>query len=894
MDDLSGLNWTPTSGSEAKKPPPMGSMSASAFSEFRPTPPVSGRSTPLTAGPSARSKPPSKAATPANDSFANLVAFNAAATSNKTLSLLEQQKQLAEQKARLEAERKANLDTQYGGNNSQFWDNFEKPRTSTPPAGRDTLSKQNLPLTDEDELLAAFDASAPVDASTNFPVPTYNRSSNNNTPSLQLGSNGVQSTNRDLRITDDDDDPFGLRDLKSKSATQNTTSQSDDDDILGSLGKPVSQFKRKPEAEFLSAKEPSRSPSPSFSATDKYIAELVDMGFPVDKAREALAATESGTDVQAAVGLLLNQAHEEAKQKAKSTNRAAREDSHADRNRDRSSDRRPPERGDNVVPSWMQNEKRSRSSSNRADSRSPATVDKDAAALAAEFGNNLFKSANSLWKSGSKKVQQAVQELNGPSDLNQPRWMRERPTLSEKTHSRPRGNTPPRQSNFTDEAMLLESGARPSKSPKRREETLSTYDTENFRSRSPHTAVQRDVRPQIREEPRSRLSRMNAEDQAAQAYTSPARRRKAAPTPPASESQPDLFEPTDGMHQPARPATTSPLPQARHGRPPKPLQVRPKVPPREIPQVSASALAASHSYRQKGAEAFKRGDYATAHASYSTALSQLPDKHPITVILLCNRALTGLKNGEPKSAISDADAAMAIIGSSRGESEMIDLGNGEPSKDMKEFFGKALMRKAEALEQLERWSEAATTWRDAVEAGHGGNTSIQGRNRCEKAAGINQPTPRTSTPVTSTRPVQTKKPAAPTARPTGHHAKPAEAVSRLRAANEAADRADNEKFALSDSVEARITAWKGGKQDNLRALLASLDTVLWPDAAWKKISMAELILPNKVKIQYMKGIAKVHPDKIPVNATTEQKMIAGAVFSILNEAWDKFKSENGL
>lgn len=34
--------------------------------------------------------------------------------------------------------------------------------------------------------------------------------------------------------------------------------------------------------------------------------------------------------------------------------------------------------------------------------------------------------------------------------------------------------------------------------------------------------------------------------------------------------------------------------------------------------------------------------------------------------------------------------------------------------------------------------------------------------------------------------------------------------------------------------------------------------------------------------------------QLPQTATTEQKMIAGAVFSTLNEAWDKFKTENGL
>ncbi|KAI5289492.1 hypothetical protein KEM54_003772, partial [Ascosphaera aggregata] len=124
--------------------------------------------------------------------------------------------------------------------------------------------------------------------------------------------------------------------------------------------------------------------------------------------------------------------------------------------------------------------------------------------------------------------------------------------------------------------------------------------------------------------------------------------------------------------------------------------------------------------------------------------------------------------------------------------------------------------------------------------------------------------------------------------------KPAEAVERLREANIAADRADDEKLALTDRVDAIIGNWTKGKKDNLRSLLASLDTVLWPEAGWKKIGMAELVLPNRVKINYVKGIGKVHPDKIPINATTEQRMIAGAVFATLNEAWEKFKVENNL
>jgi hypothetical protein len=240
----------------------------------------------------------------------------------------------------------------------------------------------------------------------------------------------------------------------------------------------------------------------------------------------------------------------------------------------------------------------------------------------------------------------------------------------------------------------------------------------------------------------------------------------------------------------------------------------------------------------------------------------LPDKHPITVIIRSNRAMTALKIGEPKSAVDDAEIILTFIGPSKGESETIDLGNGETPKPMKDFYGKALMRKAEALEQLERWGDAAQAWKEAVESGHGGSTSIQGRNRCEKAAGTSKPQSQPAAPRKRPSPAPKKPSALSDLTPTSASGTDFEAVSRLRQANQAAERADEERFALSESVDARIATWRNGKQDNLRALLGSLDTVLWPEAGWKKIGLAELVLPNKVKIQYMKGIGKVHPDKV--------------------------------
>ena len=296
-----------------------------------------------------------------------------------------------------------------------------------------------------------------------------------------------------------------------------------------------------------------------------------------------------------------------------------------------------------------------------------------------------------------------------------------------------------------------------------------------------------------------------------------------------------------------------------------PIPVRPKAPVRNIPALSPAALATSTQHRQAGTAHFKRGDYASAHASYTSSLSFIPQGHPITIVLLSNRSLTALKTGDPKGAVSDADTALNLIGPSRGENEFIDLGGGnaEGKKPMQEYWGKALTRKAEALEQMERWKDAGDVWKEAVEAGVGTATAVQGRQRCEKAL---MPKPK---PSVARQPA--KAPPKPkTALNDLAHAplQSTAAVNRLRAANLAAEKADDEKFALSDSVDARISKWRDGRKDNLRALLGGLDQVLWEGSGWKKVGMHELVINGKVKLVYMKAIARVHPDKVSLIFTS--------------------------
>jgi hypothetical protein len=207
-------------------------------------------------------------------------------------------------------------------------------------------------------------------------------------------------------------------------------------------------------------------------------------------------------------------------------------------------------------------------------------------------------------------------------------------------------------------------------------------------------------------------------------------------------------------------------------------------------------------------------------------------------------------------AVADADRALHVIGTGQGKDEVVDLqdGTGEKGqKDMKEYYGKALMRKAEALEQMERWADAGAVWRAAVEAGAGGATAIQGRQRCERALAP-KPKPQAVAKSTPKAVAPRPKPATPQ--------QDSDAVKRMRAANQAAEAADDEKFALGDAVDARIAAWRDGRRDNLRALLGGLDQVLWEGAEWKKVGLHELVVVGKVKVVYMRAIARCHPDKV--------------------------------
>ena len=884
MDDLSGLDWSSTSNSTSKP----STASGNYYPALRPTPPpqLSGRSTPLSNQASGAAKPfaPPKTSTP--DSFSNLVSFGSSKTTHLTLQ--EQQEKLQAQKRKQEEENRKQEETQFGS--GQFWEGLGSKNATAPvtsrsntPASRPLPSKLARPAetrnineasASEDDLFAAFNADTKVDRSSNYPPPSI-PNSGRNTPGF--GGTGDLSrpqawekpgSSLGVVHLGDDDDPFGLGQMKAQNSAPAPMSTADDDDFLGDLGKPVEEVRRKNPVQKEVAPEPASDDSDD--PWDKAVAELVDMGFTAEQSRRALTENGSGLDIQAAVGYILNDAHREAKSKQQSREPSRNNGSlNGDR---REVSRNGAKREDN--PARMREERREHSQQRREDNRSPASGGEDLSKAAAAMGSNLFKTANSLWKTSQKKVQKAVAEFQQESDPSQPKWMRE---AAEREQEGRRAAAQGRERHLsaaipeaTDEALMLEGGGRPTRKAKAPEprflpSSSSSRDQSPPMPRPPpekSTPTPRWQQSAV-SDPKSRISKQAIEEQSAQAYVSPSRRKKATPQPQPTP-QPDLLFSSSSQPKQTQsrltPTQNRPLPRAEPitSKPSTPVQTRPKAPPRNIPNVSNIALQSSTQNRLAGTNHFKRGDYASAHQSYTSSLNALPESHPITIILRCNRALTALKTGVPREAVSDADIALALIGPSRGDGEIIDLGAGEGggNKEMKEFWGKALMRKAEALEQMEKWRDAGEVWKMCIEGGVGNATAIQGRTRCEKALA---PKPAPSARRAVSRPKPKPKSALSDL---GPQAPDSEAVERLRAANKAAEKADDEKFALTDQVDEKIERWRGGKRDNLRALIGSLDLVMWEGSGWKKIGMHELITTGKVKIHYMKAIGKCHPDKV--------------------------------
>jgi hypothetical protein len=117
----------------------------------------------------------------------------------------------------------------------------------------------------------------------------------------------------------------------------------------------------------------------------------------------------------------------------------------------------------------------------------------------------------------------------------------------------------------------------------------------------------------------------------------------------------------------------------------------------------------------------------------------------------------------------------------------------------------------------------------------------------------------------------------------------AKALQEVRDREERKKKEETEEDEVRRRLEPTIKQWseEHGKKKQLRALLASLHTILWPGAQWKQVTIGDLLDDKKVKLAFHKASRVVHPDKTH-HLEAEQRFLAKRIFDALSQAKNEF------
>ncbi|KAJ7645696.1 hypothetical protein DFH06DRAFT_1051258 [Mycena polygramma] len=616
----------------------------------------------------------------------------------------------------------------------------------------------------------------------------------------------------------------------------------DDFDLLGDLGKPVAAISSRrstpatPARETPSPAEPPARRKPqqrSTSPPPHVLGQLIEMGFSIPQARAALAEVYSDGmwDVQAAIDSLLASTGGAEGSSRTSTPASGAASPPQPR-------RRPTEREGRGSPQ---------------ERTATPTAPADILARTSEIGFSLFKNAERAWLQGKERVQKAYEErilgaeepktelTSSRVERARPKWMQDR--------EEPEDAGPSTGRRRDDGEQLWEGNAARGKDDGWGDSAAGGWKDDEEDEPPKAAAPKKAPAPQ----PTPKVGDLFADDPPMkQAYKSRFRHGNPAPaaTPP-----------------PARPVP----PPAAAAQPPR----------AQIP-VFAAALRMSRTHASAAQEKVALGQYGAALTAATLAVDSLPEGHVLLVPLLNLRALARLKEGDFRGVEADVGDVERICGAGGrtvgAERVMVE----GVAVELGEAVVEAWKHRAEALEGREKWDEAGKDWERVAGAAWAKQADrdegVRGAGRCRKMVA----------PVASVQAAAPKPKPRPPVR--AGSMPPSEAVMKFRQAVNAQEEEDLAKHQLKDTVDGKLIAWKGGKETNIRALLASLDTVLWPELGMQAIGMKDLVTPGQVKIRYVKAIAKLHPDKLNANnSTLEQRMVANGVFGALNEAWNAFK-----
>ncbi|WVQ72353.1 hypothetical protein IAR50_001904 [Cryptococcus sp. DSM 104548] len=923
MDDLLDLSWAPKPPAATANPqhPSKGTTPTSFdFLSIQPQQPqrsstpnyapalLPSRSSTSTPAPATAPAPVSAQGKP--DAFSSLLSLGVQAGNNdtKNMTIAQRQAALAEEKRKKDEEQRKKFEAE-----SQFWDNLGssgsasasvtgnagqsndglddlhnllqpslKPRPSAGPSSAEASRPPSATNSNKasshqgtfwdsfgnEDLLSPFNTGRPVSqprTQTHTPAPPPAPSIPTSTDPFDFNA---------FEVTMNSAQPASPVKQGKSSGARTPVSDFDfgdgpnaygdgEDDLLGGLGGPA-----KP----LAKLEPARAPRPSSQAQAQrsnsppphIVGQIVEMGFSPAQARSALAKTTTGLDVQAALEILLgSQASDvpsssrrgaaqtdelgEADDDIVELERIKREEAEKERRRRR---RAGPSR-ESVKPRTAAEREKDSQSQDQAAER--------IIAQASELGQGLFNKASVFWSQGKEKALKVYEEQRKAMEAAAAEARQEgRGGPEKKTDGRPRWMQHAEEWNGEEVPRAVGGG-------------FVDSDGEN--------------------EPKHKPSRPTATNKRA------GDRQSERPTTVSQTKDADLFFGGDET-LPSRPSSAA-FSRAKPSQPIRaPIKSSTPPPARHIIPATPQQLQKSQDHKAKGNEHFKLGRFTEAESAYSLAISSLPEGCLFLVPLLNNRATTRLKLGDSTNAAEDCTTVITIISPSYHPSKEAPLPAEYAEIKLGDALTKALTKRAQAWEMGEKWKQALQDWEKtmsldaAILGGQLASTrklAAEGARRARNMiAGESKPA--TSAPRPASKPAPRPTPAPPSAPADVNRSA---AVADLRKAAQALEAEDAARSAHKDAVDAKLSAWRNGKETNIRALIASLDTVLWDEVmkGGLKVGMHELITDKQVKIKYMKVAARLHPDKVQLNVnntTVEQRMLANGAFGTLSEAWQAF------
>lgn len=301
--------------------------------------------------------------------------------------------------------------------------------------------------------------------------------------------------------------------------------------------------------------------------------------------------------------------------------------------------------------------------------------------------------------------------------------------------------------------------------------------------------------------------------------------------------------------------------------------------------ISNIELSGYKEFNIKAKELFTNGNYSAAHEEYEKSFNTLPAKHPLRILALSNMMIAELKIGEYSRCIENSKLALSMYPEDKVQWQST-IQSSDPHRTYKDIWPKIVARQAEAYEHQENFEMSLKSIELLLHNGYHDAKIMSAKRRCQKVLNPTEATPKPAKPATT---IPKTSPAKVSPEPE----KTYEAVEKIKEANKREEQIEKEKLVLYDIVFEKIANWKDNKDDDIRFLLSRLPSVVtWSDV--KPVTTAELVIPKKVKIAYLRAIAKLHPDKLPADLSLENRMIAEDVFSVLSAALEKFKTENGM